>query len=110
MLNNYPKWRDEFVLSREQRGLGRYAELVSDVRRGVLVPITRGAFRRAESIERDPVRHADDAFLARIRAGDGLAAGGRELALLPCLNESPEWIEALASLAGFGDPAQRPPS
>ena len=30
-----------------------------------------------------------------------LAAGGKELRLMPCLNESPEWIEALAGLAGF---------
>jgi len=28
-----------------------------------------------------------------------LAAGGRELHLVPCLNESPEWIAALAELA-----------
>jgi protoporphyrin/coproporphyrin ferrochelatase len=28
-----------------------------------------------------------------------LAAGGAELRLIPCLNESPEWIEALASIA-----------
>lgn len=28
-----------------------------------------------------------------------VAAGGRELRLLPCLNESPEWIEALAHIA-----------
>ena len=28
-----------------------------------------------------------------------IAAGGREFHLLPCLNESPEWIAALASLA-----------
>ena len=27
-----------------------------------------------------------------------LAAGGRELHLVPCLNESPEWIEALAAI------------
>ena len=27
-----------------------------------------------------------------------LAAGGRDFRLLPCLNESPEWIAALASL------------
>jgi ferrochelatase len=27
------------------------------------------------------------------------AAGGKELNLLPCLNESPEWIDALAALA-----------
>jgi ferrochelatase len=40
-----------------------------------------------------------------------VASGGRELRLMPCLNESPEWIEALAGLAGFGQSAgQRPPS
>jgi len=27
-----------------------------------------------------------------------LAAGGREFHLLPCLNESPEWIAALAAI------------
>jgi ferrochelatase len=27
------------------------------------------------------------------------AAGGREFHLIPCLNESPEWIEALAQIA-----------
>ena len=27
-----------------------------------------------------------------------LDAGGREFHLLPCLNESPEWIEALAAI------------
>jgi ferrochelatase len=29
-----------------------------------------------------------------------MAAGGREFHLLPCLNESPEWIAALARIAG----------
>jgi len=36
-----------------------------------------------------------------------LAAGGRELRLVPCLNEDPEWIEALAEIAlepGAGAP------
>ena len=28
-----------------------------------------------------------------------LAAGGRDLGLVPCLNESPEWIDALAAIA-----------
>jgi ferrochelatase len=28
-----------------------------------------------------------------------LAAGGREFHLVPCLNESPEWIAALARIA-----------
>ncbi len=29
-----------------------------------------------------------------------LAAGGKELRLIPCLNESPEWIAALAEISG----------
>jgi ferrochelatase len=29
-----------------------------------------------------------------------LAAGGREMRLIPCLNDSPEWIDALAQIAG----------
>ena len=33
-----------------------------------------------------------------------LAAGGRQLYLLPCLNESPEWIEALAAISGRTGP------
>jgi ferrochelatase len=28
-----------------------------------------------------------------------LAAGGRDLNLIPCLNESPEWIDAMARIA-----------
>ena len=31
-----------------------------------------------------------------------LAAGGRELGLIPCLNESPEWIAALAQISAGG--------
>lgn len=111
MLNHYPKWRDEFVLSREQRALGRYAELVSDVRRGVLIPVTRGVFRRAASIERDPVRHADDAFLARVRATQ-LLAGDRELVFaglaaaaiwqLPIIGQWPERVSVATPPAGGG--------
>jgi ferrochelatase len=37
--------------------------------------------------------------------GAFMAAGGREFRLLPCLNESPEWIDALAHIA---DGATRP--
>jgi ferrochelatase len=29
-----------------------------------------------------------------------MTAGGREFHLIPCLNESPEWIAALADIAG----------
>lgn len=75
MLNHYPRWRDEFVLSREQRELGRYSELVSDVRAGRLVPVTRGVFRRADAVESIPERQSDDAFLARVRASQLLAGG-----------------------------------
>jgi ferrochelatase len=35
-----------------------------------------------------------------------LAAGGKELNLIPCLNEAPEWIDALATIAS--NPAARP--
>ena len=33
-----------------------------------------------------------------------LAAGGEQLGLVPCLNESPEWIEALAAISGRAGP------
>lgn len=33
-----------------------------------------------------------------------LAAGGKEFRLLPCLNESPEWIEALAAISARTGP------
>jgi ferrochelatase len=33
-----------------------------------------------------------------------LAAGGKELNLIPCLNEAPEWIDALAKIAS--DPSR----
>lgn len=36
---------------------------------------------------------------------DFLAAGGKEFHALPCLNESPEWIEALARIAEIADQA-----
>jgi len=36
-----------------------------------------------------------------------LAAGGTDFHLLPCLNESPEWIEALATIARSALPARR---
>jgi protoporphyrin/coproporphyrin ferrochelatase len=35
-----------------------------------------------------------------------LAAGGRELSLVRCLNETPEWISALAQIARTSAPAQ----
>lgn len=35
-----------------------------------------------------------------------LAAGGRELSLVSCLNEAPEWISALAQIARTSAPAQ----
>jgi ferrochelatase len=38
-----------------------------------------------------------------------MAAGGRELRLIPCLNESAEWIAALAAIAAQGGAAALPP-
>ena len=73
MLNQYPTWREQFVLSREQRALGRQAELVRDVRQGALIPVTRGVFRHAGARETDVTRQADDAFLALVRATQLLA-------------------------------------
>jgi hypothetical protein len=64
----YADWRDEFVLSRDVRAVGRHSELVGAVRRGSLVPVTRGAFRRVEALETNPHLRADDAFLAVVRA------------------------------------------
>jgi hypothetical protein len=61
-------WRDQFVLSRDARALGRSAELVRDVRHQRLVPVIRGAFRRVDAVTEDAARAGDDAYLARIRA------------------------------------------
>jgi len=37
-----------------------------------------------------------------------IAAGGKELSLIPCLNEAPEWIEALAAISAAGASASPP--
>jgi ferrochelatase len=36
-----------------------------------------------------------------------LAAGGKELRLIPCLNEAPEWIDALAEISTKPFPAAK---
>ncbi len=64
----YPRWREQFVLSREERALGRHSDMVRDIRRGALVPVVRGAYRRAADVTTDPQRLADDAALAHVRA------------------------------------------
>jgi hypothetical protein len=66
--SDYPNWRDEFVLSRDARELGRTSELSRDVRNKRLISVCRGAYRYADAITSDPTYAADDAFLARVRA------------------------------------------
>ncbi|GAB2452257.1 hypothetical protein HD599_002579 [Conyzicola lurida] len=63
-----PEWRDEFVLSRDVRARGRISELLREVRTGILVPVTRGAFRYSAAVTADPDAASDDAYLAKIRA------------------------------------------
>jgi hypothetical protein len=63
-----PNWRDEFVLSRDARELGRTSELAREVRNKRLIPVVRGAYRYADAVTDDPIYFADDAYLARVRA------------------------------------------
>jgi hypothetical protein len=67
-------WREQFVLSRDYRRLGRQAELAAAVRCGELVRVIRGVYRHADSVPVDDVASADDAFLAKLRATQLLAA------------------------------------
>jgi hypothetical protein len=67
-------WRDQFVLSRNCRRLGRQAELAAAVRSGELVRVIRGVYRHADAVVVDSSAAGDDAFLARVRATQLLAA------------------------------------
>ena len=60
-------WHDEYVLASYERDHGRAAQLAAAVRAGDLTRVLRGVYRRASDVEKDPIRRADDAFLARIR-------------------------------------------
>jgi len=71
---DYPRWRDQFVLSREARALERHSELVQNIRRGVLVPVTRGVYRHSSAVTRDDHFAAEDSALARVRAAHLVAA------------------------------------
>jgi hypothetical protein len=66
-------WRNHFVLASRERELGRSAELAASARSGALVRVSRGVYRHASTIDTDPEKAADDAFLARIRAAQLLA-------------------------------------
>lgn len=66
-------WHNHFVLASRERELGRSAELAASVRSGALVRVSRGVYRHATTIDTDPEKAADDAFLARIRAAQLLA-------------------------------------
>jgi hypothetical protein len=65
---NDATWTHQFVLASRERQLGRSAELLAKVRAGELVPVSRGVYRHANAVSRDPQRREDDEYLARIRA------------------------------------------
>jgi predicted transcriptional regulator of viral defense system len=73
-LSDVPNWRDQFVLSRDARALGRSAELLREVRHQRLIPVVRGAYRRVDAVTEDSARAGDDAYLARIRATNLLSS------------------------------------
>lgn len=74
MTSTTASWRDEFVLARDFRSIGRQSELLSRVRSGELLPVTRGAYRYAAALTRDEQASGDDTYLATIRAVHLLAA------------------------------------
>jgi hypothetical protein len=105
-----PIWRDQFVRARDLRALGRHSELVAQVRRGELVPVIRGVYRRASAVTRDTVRMPDDVFLARVRAAQ-LISGERLIYVafaaavvwdLPIVGTWPERVTVLAPPSGGG--------
>lgn len=69
------RWMSQFVLSRDERELGRQSELARRVRHAELAPVTRGAYRLASAIATEPLRADDDRYLALLRALTLLADG-----------------------------------
>jgi hypothetical protein len=106
----YPHWRDQFVLSREERALERHSEMVRDIRRGALVPVTRGVYRHTTAVTRDEHRAAEDAALARVRAAHLVAAEPPVFAALsaaaiwglPVIGPWPERVQTASAQANGG--------
>ncbi len=64
VVGDPPAWEDEFVRAADMRNLGMRADMQRDLRAGLLVPIARGVYRRAEFASADD---ADDHYLALLR-------------------------------------------
>ncbi len=82
-----------------------FAEWLEPYTEPTLVELARGGQRRVDIVcpgfVSDCLETLEEIGIAARRAF--LAAGGRELYLVSCLNESPDWIEALAGLGrGMG--------
>lgn len=63
-----PNWRGEFVLASQERAAGRIQDLAVALRAGRLVRVSRGVYRHAWALDRDPDTAPDDAYLAVLRA------------------------------------------
>jgi hypothetical protein len=100
-------WRDEFVLARDARALGRRANVERMLHSGELIPLARGVYRRRALVRLgDP----DDTFLARVRAiqlgsSAPIAFSGLTAAAvwgLPLVGPAPERITVASASAGGG--------
>jgi ferrochelatase len=91
---NEEEWRITF-----QSRFGR-TEWLQPYTEPTLVELARGGLRRADvfcpGFVADCLETLEELGIVARRAF--LAAGGSEFNLLPCLNESPEWIAALGAL------------
>jgi ferrochelatase len=81
-----------------------YAEWLQPYTQRTLEALARQGVKRVDVVcpgfVADCLETLEEIGIAARRAF--LDAGGREFYLLSCLNESPDWIEALAALAGIG--------
>jgi protoporphyrin/coproporphyrin ferrochelatase len=72
-----------------------------------LVELARGGVKRVDVVcpgfVSDCLETLEEIGIAARHAF--VAAGGRDLSLVPCLNEAPEWIEALAAISAAGSSA-----
>ena len=78
-----------------------YAEWLQPYTQPTLVELAQGGAEQVDVVfpgfVSDCLETLEEIGIAARRAF--LAAGGRDLRLVPCLNESPEWIDALAAIA-----------